>query len=381
MQEKQNNIKVIDAETLMDKRLPPTKFCVDTLLPQGLCILGGAPKVGKSWFVLDLCTHVARGDEFLGLSVTRGKVLYLCLEDSERRIQERLNTITADVPEGLYFALGDITMESGICDFLRKRKQEISELSLIAIDTFQLIRNPTNDVSYGNDYAELRVLKALADELGICLLLVHHLRKMNDSDPVNRLSGSSGISGAVDAVYILDKPMRSGNRATLIASGRDIRDRKIELEMNPQSCIWTLISDTITQPQRNLPDELASLYGFLKVSKEREMVCTNSELASTLSAFMEKEINPKGLKQTMNKYRYELESFGVFFESRRSNGQKYVAIKYDEARDSYLQKKEDNIESDSSVSSASSYAALKTSVPFVPCDPAESESAKSRDAP
>ena len=381
MQEKQNNIKVIDAETLMDKRLPPTKFCVDTLLPQGLCILGGAPKVGKSWFVLDLCTHVARGDEFLGLSVTRGKVLYLCLEDSERRIQERLNTITADVPEGLYFAMGEITMESGICDFLKKCKQKCPELTLIVIDTFQLIRNPTNDVSYGNDYAELRVLKALADELNICLLLVHHLRKMNDSDPINRLSESSGISGAVDAVYILDKPMRSGNRATLIASGRDIRDRKIELEMNPQSCILTLISDTLTQPQRNLPDELAALYGFLKESNEREMVCANSELASTLSAFMEKEINPKGLKQTMNKYRYELESFGVFFESRRSNGQKYVAIKYDEARDSYLQKKEDNIESDSSVSSASSYAALKTSVPFVPCDPAESESAKSRDAP
>ena len=369
MQEKQNNIKVIDAETLMDKRLPPTKFCVDTLLPQGLCILGGAPKVGKSWFVLDLCTHVARGDEFLGLPATRGKVLYLCLEDSERRIQERLNTITADIPQGLSFAFGDITMETGICDFLRKRKQEIPELSLIAIDTFQLIRNPTNDVSYGNDYAELRVLKALAEELGICLLLVHHLRKMNDSDPVNRLSGSSGISGAVDAVYILDKPMRSGNRATLIASGRDIRDRKIELEMNPQSCIWTLISDTLTQPQRNLPDELAALYGFLKESKEREMVCTNSELASTLSAFMEKEINPKGLKQMMNKYRYELEAFGVSFESRRSNGQKFVVIKYDEACDSYLQKKEDTCESASSVSSDSSSAALKTSVPFVPCDP------------
>ena len=61
MQSNPHKITVIDAETLMDKRLPPTKFCVDTLLPQGLCILGGAPKVGKSWFVLDLCAHVARG--------------------------------------------------------------------------------------------------------------------------------------------------------------------------------------------------------------------------------------------------------------------------------------------------------------------------------
>ena len=77
MQSNPHKITVIDAETLMDKRLPPTKFCVDTLLPQGLCILGGAPKVGKSWFVLDLCTHVARGDNFLGLYTEQGKVLYL----------------------------------------------------------------------------------------------------------------------------------------------------------------------------------------------------------------------------------------------------------------------------------------------------------------
>ena len=157
MQSNPHKITVIDAETLMDKRLPPTKFCVDTLLPQGLCILGGAPKVGKSWFVLDLCTHFARGDNFLWLYTEQGKVLYLCLEDSERRIQERLNTITADIPEGLFFATGSTSIESGVCDFLRNFKQENPELILVAIDTFQLIRNPTNDMSYGNDYAELRV--------------------------------------------------------------------------------------------------------------------------------------------------------------------------------------------------------------------------------
>lgn len=60
MQSNPHKLTVIDGETLMDKRLPPTKFCVDTLLPQGLCILGGSPKVGKSWLVLDLCVHVAQ---------------------------------------------------------------------------------------------------------------------------------------------------------------------------------------------------------------------------------------------------------------------------------------------------------------------------------
>ena len=375
MQSNPHKITVIDAETLMDKRLPPTKFCVDTLLPQGLCILGGAPKVGKSWFVLDLCTHVARGNNFLGLYTEQGKVLYLCLEDSERRIQERLNTITADIPDGLYFAMGSTSIESGVCNFLRNFKKEHPELILVAIDTFQLIRNPMNDMSYGNDYAELRVLKALADELDICLLLVHHLRKMNDSDPINRLSGSSGISGAVDAVYVLDKPVRSGNRATLFASGRDIRDRKIDLEMNPQNCVWMVLSDTLVQPQKNLPDELACIYGLVGASKNPEMVCTNTGLANIVSDIMDKEISPKGLKQLMNKYRYELEAFGVFFESKKSNGQKYVVIKYCRKHDSYKFDFEHcDDEEDSSASSVSSSAGGETSVSFVPSVPLESES-------
>ena len=148
MQSNPHKLTVIDGETLMDKRLPPTKFCVDTLLPQGLCILGGSPKVGKSWLVLDLCVHVAQGTPLWGLDVTRGDVLYLCLEDSERRIQERLNTITDNVPEGLYFATGCTSIESGVCDWLRDFKRQHPGVSLIAIDTFQLIRTPTPEVSY-----------------------------------------------------------------------------------------------------------------------------------------------------------------------------------------------------------------------------------------
>lgn len=60
MNETKNMLTVVDGETLMDMKLPPTKFCVETLLPQGISILGGAPKIGKSWMVLDLCVRIAR---------------------------------------------------------------------------------------------------------------------------------------------------------------------------------------------------------------------------------------------------------------------------------------------------------------------------------
>ena len=78
-------LTVIDGETLMDMKLPPTKFCVDTLLPQGLCILGGASKIGKSWWVLDLCVRIAKGEPMWDLKTTGGTTLYLCLEDTLRR--------------------------------------------------------------------------------------------------------------------------------------------------------------------------------------------------------------------------------------------------------------------------------------------------------
>ena len=278
-------------------------------------------------------------------------MLYLCLEDSERRIQERLNTITDNVPEGMYFATGCTSIESGVCDWLRRFKGQHPALSLVAIDTFQLIRTPTPEVSYGGDYAELRILKELADELGICLLLVHHLRKMNDRDPVNKLSGSTGISGAVDAVFVLDKNERIERLATLYASGRDIRDRKIQLELDTDTCVWNLISDSLTMPETALPDELTSLYYFM--TKADEFVGSNTELASYLG----RDVNPKGLKQMMNRYRYQLEDLGVFFESKRSNGQKYVVVKYRPPSDG-----------DSSVSSDSVFSALTDSVPCVPAD-------------
>ena len=137
----------------------------------------------------------------------------------------------------------------------------------------------------------------------------------------------------------------------LHVSGRDIRDRKIQLELDKDTCVWTLIADSLTMPETTLPKELTSLYYFM--TGANEFVGSNTELASYLG----REVNPKGLKQMMNRHRYELEDLGVFFESKRSNGQKYVVVRYVPPADG---------DSSDSVSSA-----LEESVPFVPCVPAE----------
>lgn len=185
---------------------------------------------------------------------------------------------------------------------------------------------------------------------------------MNDRDPVNKLSGSTGISGAVDAVFVLDKNERIERLATLYASGRDIRDRKIQLEHDTDTCVWTLIADSLTMPETMLPDEMAYVFGFVWRSKTHEFVGTNTELAQHISIALGKEVNPKGLKQMMNRYRYHLEDLGVFFESKRSNGQKYIVVKY--------RPPADGASSDPSDSVSSALTDSVPFVPFVPCVPA-----------
>ena len=92
---------------------------------------------------------------------------------------------------------------------LERFMQDYPDTEFIVIDTFQRIRESTNTKNgYANDYEEIGKIKAVSDKYKIAVLLVHHLRKMPDSDPFNIVSGSTGIIGAVDSLYVLEKDNR-----------------------------------------------------------------------------------------------------------------------------------------------------------------------------
>lgn len=338
-------LTVIDGETLMDMKLPPTKFCVETLLPQGICMLGGAPKIGKSWLVLDLCIRIAKGEPIWSLPTKKGTTLYLRLEDPLRRVQERLNMLTDDVPPNAYFAIAAGTLADGLCEQIRKFVSEHPDTVLVAIDTFQIVRTGCIDTSYANDYGEVRQMKQLADELNISILLVHHLRKQGDSDPLNKLSGTTGISGAVDAVFVLDKSKRNAQGATLICTGRDIEYREMELKLSKETCAWEMVSDSIENPQLiNFMKQIVSYSG------------SNTEFAERFNSFTGKSVTSKGVKHMMNRWRYALEDHGLRFENHRSNGQRLVDIFYSSA-------------GDESAVSDGNLPCGEACVPSVTCDP------------
>ena len=326
MQQNHKPLTVIDGETLLDTRLPKRSFCIETLLPEGISMLGGAPKIGKSWMVLDFGVRIAKGEPIWNLPTKQGTVLYLALEDSLSRIQERLCKLTDDVPSKLFFTTVAGTLSDDLCFQIEQFISEHTDTVLVIIDTFQLVRIGGVDTSYANDYSEVRILKALADKLHISLLLVHHLRKQGDNDPVNKLSGTTGISGAMDAVFILDVSKRHARGATLFCTGRDIESREIELNMSRETCAWELISDTLDKPDLTLPDEILKLAEFMKSIEQFKG--GNTEFAERFCAFSGVEISAKALKQLMNRWRYQLEGKYVYFKSSRSNGQRFLEIRY-----------------------------------------------------
>lgn len=162
-------LNTINCEEIMTEPLKPIEFVVDNLISQGLFILAGAPKVGKSWLALDICLSKAKGEPVLNNKTTQGTALYLCLEDSRIRIQHRLYEMTDEPTEYLHFALIANSIGNGLEEQIENFISEHRDTKIIFIDTLQKIRSDSPESTYATDYRELSVLKTIADKYSIAI--------------------------------------------------------------------------------------------------------------------------------------------------------------------------------------------------------------------
>ena len=185
-----SSLNTIDGETLMNRPLQPLSFVVDTLISQGLHILAGSPKVGKSWLALWLAVAVAKGEPVWGMQL---------------RIQNRLFDVTEDAPASVHFCTESCILGDGLMEQLEEFLREHPDTSLIIIDTLQMIRGTNYDNTYANDYRDLSTLKQLADAHGIAILLIHHLRKEKADDGVDKQTvaelAGHGDTGFLERTY------------------------------------------------------------------------------------------------------------------------------------------------------------------------------------
>lgn len=237
------DLEVVDGKTLLSMEIEPPKFIISRILPTGLHLLAGSPKIGKSWLSLWLCNQVSKGQPVWEFETAKSATLYLSLEDTIDRLHFRLSRITDESTEQTMFATESSDITGGLIEQLETFLLKYPDTSLIIIDTFQRIRDSENDKNaYRSDYDEVRKLKAVVDRHRIAMILVHHLRKMPDNDPINMISGSTGIAGAVDGIFILEKDNRMDNKAKLHITGRDIEDLQMLLEFDRDNSLWNFIS-------------------------------------------------------------------------------------------------------------------------------------------
>ena len=243
---------------LMAANFPDPTWLVEGLLPEvGLTVLAGSPKVGKSWFVLDLATRLAGAGAttFLDCRIpTSGRVLYLALEDNWRRLKSRgARLLQGDIaPDKLHLEIGWPRLDDGGEDKLNSWIAKHPDTRLVIVDVFVRIRQKSRGGNiYDEDYAALGPLKTLADEFGIAVLAVHHTNQRQGLDNwMELVSGSNGLTGTADAVMLLSKGGEGRADGRLRCTGRDLAE--VDFALSFDNFLWKRLDGNAEDHLRNI---------------------------------------------------------------------------------------------------------------------------------
>jgi AAA domain len=241
--------KVFDAAGLHSQTFEEVKYVIPNLIPEGVSILAGRPKIGKSWMALDLAlTTALKPPSFCmgNLEPLHGDVLYCALEDNPRRLKRRIARILSsrDVPwpERLHLANEWRRLDSGGVDDLREWAESVPNPVLIILDTLAGVRPERRGLEsvYDGDYRALAEIHSWANKIGIAVVVLHHTRKMEADDPLDSISGSLGLAGCADTSLVLN---RTGQGTTLYLRGRDVEEAEHAVSFDPETCRWTIMGD------------------------------------------------------------------------------------------------------------------------------------------
>lgn len=236
--------KGITASALMAKRFDPIRYVIPGYVAEGLTLFAGAPKIGKSWGVLDMGIGVAVGGQVFGaIQCEQGDVLYLALEDNERRLQSRLRAMgRVMAPQRLTFMTEWPALDDGCVDELEAWAHSVDKPRLVIVDVLAKVRPPANgrDQLYDADYRTMTGLHAFATRHRLAVVVVHHTRKMEAEDPFDQVSGTRGLTGAADTVMVLKRDIGTA-KTVLYVRGRDIEEVETALEFKRDIGTWVVL--------------------------------------------------------------------------------------------------------------------------------------------
>lgn len=317
------DLETVTAQELLERPLEGISWLIEGLLAVGLIVLAGTPKVGKSWFAALLGLCVSTGQPFLEHATAQAEVLYLCLEDTFPRIQQRLFHLTDAANEKLHFAVMADKLQNGLVGQLERFVAQHPDTKLVIVDTLQTVRNATNDNAYAADYGDLGMLKRFADEHGLAVLLIHHTRKMSDSSNVfNMVSGSNGIMGSADETMILAKGNFFDGKATLSVTGRDVDLAEYKLAF--RDCRWELIEQTSRDEleERDVPAAVLTVLDFMS-NRAGNWEGTATQLIDEAGVT---DVKSNVLAKFLNEHSAFLHERGTKYDYRRTSTARLITL-------------------------------------------------------
>jgi len=321
----QEKLQTVTMEELYDTVYPPKVPIVDGLIYNGTYLFVGAPKVGKSFFMAQLGYHVSRGIPLWDYPVNQGTVLYLVLEDDYGRLQKRLSRMFGmESTSNFYFVTRSKSLNEGLEEQLTQFVKEHKDARLIIIDTLQKVREVGGDkFSYASDYDIVTKLKQFSDTHGICLLVVHHTRKMESTDSFDMISGTNGLLGAADGAFVMQKEKRTENKAVLEVAGRDQQDQRLLLNFNRELCLWGL-TKAETELWKEPDDPVLEAIAKVVSEEQSEWSGTASELLQLLPDLdMQPNILTRKLNISMERLFVD---YGIRYETKRGHSSRMIKL-------------------------------------------------------
>jgi hypothetical protein len=244
-------VKIYRCPELMEKELPDPKWIIPEILPEGVTLLAGAPKIGKSWFVMEMTLSVSFGLTYSDTDMwvaygkhfcEQGEALHLALEDNERSCKNRLSKILGEIrpPRDAQFSFewsrGDAAVEK-----VEEWLDAHPKCRLVVIDCLQQVRpdQKGNQSSYDFDYRALKVWREVAARYSVAIVIVHHSNKRHEDDPLMKPSGTTGLTGAADNVMVM-KRQRGTSYAIIHVTGRNVMEQELVVEFDDFTGRWSL---------------------------------------------------------------------------------------------------------------------------------------------
>ena len=281
--------------TTMD--IAPTNWLVEDLFTTGLSIICGASKIGKSWFVQNMCLAVSTGTRFLDKPTHKCTCWYMALEDDDALTKMRLNKMLkgGEAPNNFLISHEIYPMDRvdknrpTLIEYIKQNVQRNKEIKLVIIDTFQKVRSASlpGESMYAHDYRDISTLKQLADELRLAIVVIHHTNKMKDrdtdGDPFAKVSGTNGLMASADCIFLLDKK-RDEQKVNFAFTGRKIRCDTYVLTQN-EDMTWNKIGTAEEEAYKTRVKEHASSPYVITI--KHLLATNNGDWEGSATAFIE----------------------------------------------------------------------------------------------